>query len=134
MMHKGRVWQLPHVAGIEWLAAELSQDGCTYTPCSAFRIKGTDLVLLTGPNGAQEFAVILGADLDTELASGGKHGWQVESLTCSWMTRDGLRAALAEYAEIARQSDALARFQDRLFANKVAWATHPKDESCRWCA
>jgi len=132
-MHRSRLWGRAHEAGMEWLAAELSRDGPTYTPCSSFRVRGTDLYLLndaTGPDGAQEYPVVYATDVEATLG----YGWQVESLTCGWMTREGLLACLTELAGIAGVSDALARFKDRCCAHKVAWSIHAPAESCRWCA
>lgn len=134
MMHRSRLWQQPFVAGIEWLASELCEDGVTYTPCSAFRIRGTRLLLLndaTGPDGAQEYAVILVED-DPDARS--LDGYQVESLTCSWMKRARLDAVLRELVDVAQHADAEQRFRQRCYADRVSWRTHPKGEVCRWCA
>ncbi len=80
MLHRNRRHAITPVASLEELVAKL--DGQTWTTCTAFS-HGT-LILLndsTGPDGAQEYAVL-------------RDGRQIETLTVSWMTRDELTESL----------------------------------------
>lgn len=76
MLHRNRRHAITPVASLEELAEKLIEH--TWTMCSGFST-GT-LILLndsTGPDGAQEYAVLRG-------------GRQIESLTVSWMTHNVL--------------------------------------------
>ena len=74
MMHTNRRWNVGTLKGSEELAEHISENGCTWTLCTGFRV-GHFLWLndATSEDGAGEYAVI---DEHT--------GLQVESITASW--------------------------------------------------
>ena len=83
MMHESRNWQ---VAVFEGTASEFAHElgRITWTPCQGFQFEG--LLYLndaTSPDGAQEYAVIRLSD-----------NRQIESLTVSWMSPEGLLKAV----------------------------------------
>ncbi len=80
MLHRNRRHAITPVASLEELVEKLH--GHTWTTCTAF--SHSTLILLndsTGPDGAQEYAVL-------------RDGRQIETLTVSWMTRDELTESL----------------------------------------
>lgn len=94
MMHKARIWNLAdRPADID--AVELMHS-MTWCVCEAFAVG--ELLWLndsTGPNGAQEYAVLRARDLV-----------QIESVTVSWCTLPRLREIAAR---ISAEADTLAR-------------------------
>ena len=87
MLHTRRRWCVADYDNAEEIACGLS--GNTQVLCTGIRYRG--LLILndaTSEAGGQEYAVI-------EEST----GYQVESLTCSWMKPDKLRAILEAIAE-----------------------------------
>ena len=85
MLHTSRRWSVASVQDIPDLANRLH--GMTYCTCAGFRLPGGSMLLndSTGPDGAQEYAVI------------SSDGRQVESLTVGWIEAEGeLAAAILE--------------------------------------
>ena len=76
MLHKNRCWRITDVDDVATLSEYLTQR--SWTLCTGFRHRGV-LYLndATGPDGAQEFAIVREAD-----------SVQVESWTCSWMSAE----------------------------------------------
>lgn len=79
MMHENRVWCVVPVKTAEELAEKLTQH--TWCCCSGFELEGyLWLNDATGPDGAQEYAVVRKPTADDP------HYRQVESITASWCT------------------------------------------------
>ena len=85
MMHNNRVWCVSPVETAEELADKLTQ----YSWCCCTGFELDDYLWLndaTGPDGAQEYAVV------RKPTGDGPHFWQVESITASWCTERQLLA------------------------------------------
>lgn len=81
MFHKNRVWHVSVVDSRDELAEMLSQ--YVYTPCAAFELEGVLFLNdSTGPDGAQEYAVV--------KCIGGEY-FQVESVTFGWCSVERAR-------------------------------------------
>ena len=81
MLYKNRVWHVSVVESRDELAEMLTQH--VYTPCTAFELE--DVLFLndsTGPDGAQEYAVVKCVD--------GEY-FQIESITFGWCSRERAR-------------------------------------------
>ncbi len=75
-MHRTRVWQITEVSTPEELAEKLTEH--TWCCCNGFRLGGYYYLNdSTGPDGAQEYAIVKIIDLR-----------QVESITFSWMNKE----------------------------------------------
>lgn len=86
-MHKARIWSVGDAEEVEAVAAKLHD--MTWCRCDGFRVGG--ILLLndsTGPDGAQEYAVVDEATME-----------QFESITVSWMTKDRLTEVIREMSE-----------------------------------
>lgn len=76
MWHRRRRWQVSLVDSAEELTDKLTR--FTWTPCTGFQVRGSPYLFLndaTSPDGAQEWAIVLGE---------GEAFPQVESITFSW--------------------------------------------------
>ena len=83
MMYKQRPHKVCPIADLATLVDKLANH--TWTTCSAFSWRSLTLLNdSTGPDGAQEYAVI-------------RDGKQIESLTVSWMKPAELAALLEQY-------------------------------------
>lgn len=108
MMHKSRAHSLTTIATLDDLTEKLTDH--TWTTCTGFAWRS--LVILndsTGPDGAQEYAIVKG-------------GVQVESLTVSWMKRERLAEILTRL-DAEEPTDTYGRVEVR---------PHPKG-SCAAC-
>lgn len=78
MLHQNRRWSVTEVGGAEELAAKLTET--TWCCCAGFSLGGyLWLNDATGPDGAQEYAVV-------KRAGTSRPAMQVESITYSWCT------------------------------------------------
>lgn len=83
MMYPKRPHKVCEVADLATLVHKLTN--YTWTTCSAFSWRSLTLLNdSTGPDGAQEYAVIRASE-------------QIESITVSWMKPDELRELLEQY-------------------------------------
>lgn len=79
MLHKRRTWCVSRIETAEDLAEKLAEH--TWTACTAFEHRGYFFLNdSTGPDGAQEYAVLRTLDDGTWL--------QIESITFSWCSRE----------------------------------------------
>ena len=92
MMHRNRIWGEPVEVTLEEFAEKVA-DGRTWTVCTAWKVGEYVFVNdATGDDGAQEYAVLV---RDPESPD----GWlQIESWTCSWMSRDEIPSYYAKLA------------------------------------
>ena len=91
MFYEKRAYQVADVASAMDLAIKLGD--YTWTTCQAFRLGPLLFVNdSTGPDGAQEYAVVKG-------------GRSVESLTVSWMERAALLAEIEGLLDGSRGGD-----------------------------
>ena len=75
MMHRNRTWSVTPINSAGELARMLSEH--TWAPCTAFELAGTLFLNdSTGPDGAQEYAIVRRLDDGRFL--------QVESITFGW--------------------------------------------------
>jgi hypothetical protein len=109
MLHKHRHHHINECASVDSMARTVQR--ATWTGCTGF--KAGSLILLndsTGPDGAQEYAVI-------------RNGRQIESLTVSWMKLDELQTLLNHLDSGGGSED----------MGPLAVKPHP-DGYCQWCA
>ena len=86
MLNEKRRWCVADIGNVEEIASGLT--GNTQVLCTGIRWQG--LLMLndaTSEDGGQEYAII-----------DEKTGYQVESLTCSWMTPESLEQSLRQLA------------------------------------
>lgn len=88
MFHSKRRWCLSEVESAERLGDMVSQ--CTWTLCSAFYVRDHPKYIFlndaTHEDGAAEYAVLLRMPDGTFV--------QIESITMSWLSKEGARATV----------------------------------------
>ena len=123
MLHTQRVWCVAELDNVEEIASGLT--GNTQALCTGIRWQG--LLILndaTSEDGGQEYAII-----------DEKTGYQIESLTCSWMTPERLERSLKalgageEWCVIAKAWTAQKDPRERI----EAFEQHRK-RNCQLCA
>lgn len=119
MLHKGRTWSVSPVELAEDLAEKLSEH--TWTLCTAFEHRGyLFLNDSTGPDGAQEYAVLRKRDDGQWL--------QIESITFGWCSREKSLDYLRRI--VAGEFDAV----DYAFAVQPRLQTPEEHGRCPACA
>ena len=116
MFYEHRAYQLRDAQTADELAGLLTEH--TWTLCAAFRLG--ELVFVNDAScedGAQEYAVL-------------RAGRQIESLTCSWATREQLRSVIDELAA----GGGLDLGPARLDTNHPAPSAANPRGVCRYCA
>ena len=122
MMHESRNWQ---VSVFEGTASEFAHElgRITWTPCQGFKF-GNLLYLndATSPDGAQEYAVIRLSD-----------NRQIESLTVSWMSPDGLLKAVESLPTSDYRGWEPFGYERIVAGEKLADHLHYNDHACGHC-